>query len=639
MLPLARDELFVGRDEELRLLESSLLASSSHPRVAVHGPGGCGKSALALEFAYRALVGHPKTMVFWVNATSQESVDLAYRDIGVRLPIPGVTDDNADVRSLVKDALSSESLGAWLMIVENVDDPAVLSSTRSTVMSSVPDDYLPKNGKGTILITTRSRKVAEDLAPSQVIQLNSMSNPESRQLFTRRTLDQGPLDDRTTIDELLELLQHLPLAIVLAATFINNNGVTVRQYLSSLKRAGTKIALLGDSVKTASKYREMDETTTKTWWISFHHIRKQDPLAVEYLSYIACIDPVNIPQSLLPKMDSSAQQRRAIKTLARYMFITERRKSVHNGAGERIFDMHRLVHVASAWWLDRQNTLANWVTRAAIRLESLLSLGGHQAKETWIVYLSHASYVANSSESVEDATRAALYYRLGCCQFTLGQFSASENSHRQAVSLRDRTLGRDHPLTCQSLSQLGLSLNSQGKYMEAEAIFRQMLMRTEHVCEHPHTNATLCDLTLMSMGNLGLVLMHQHKYEEAEAMNRQALAEKEMMLGRHPSTLNSMDNLATVLHLQGKHDEAEALYRKALAWREPILGTEHPDTLMSLSNLSTSLQDQGKYEEAEAMSRRTIALQQAVIGPKHPCTLLTMSNLARLLHSQGKYEE
>jgi hypothetical protein len=57
-------------------------------------------------------------MVFWVPAISQESFKFAYREIGVRLGVPGITEDNADIRKLVKGALSSGSLSIMLTILE-----------------------------------------------------------------------------------------------------------------------------------------------------------------------------------------------------------------------------------------------------------------------------------------------------------------------------------------------------------------------------------------------------------------------------------------------------------------------------------------------------------------------------------------
>jgi hypothetical protein len=105
--------------------------------MTIYGLGGCGKSALALEFAYRALARYARRLVFWVPAISQESFELAYREIGIRLRIPGITDDNADIRKLVKETLSLGSFGDWLMIVDNADEPGVLlGTTNSDPMSA-----------------------------------------------------------------------------------------------------------------------------------------------------------------------------------------------------------------------------------------------------------------------------------------------------------------------------------------------------------------------------------------------------------------------------------------------------------------------------------------------------------------------
>ena len=81
--------------------------------------------------------------------------------------------------------------------------------------------------------------------------------------------------------------------------------------------------------------------------------------------------------------------------------------------------------------------------------------------------------------------------------------------------------------------------------------------------------------TLDSVNNLGLVLEEQGKYEEAEAMHRRALKAREKVLGlEHPSTLDSVNNLGLVLEDQGKHEEAEAMYRRALEGRGKVLRRE-----------------------------------------------------------------
>jgi len=55
LLHFPRNELFTGRESELRSLEQFLLLAQTHRRITVFGLGGCGKSALAIELAYRML--------------------------------------------------------------------------------------------------------------------------------------------------------------------------------------------------------------------------------------------------------------------------------------------------------------------------------------------------------------------------------------------------------------------------------------------------------------------------------------------------------------------------------------------------------------------------------------------------------
>jgi hypothetical protein len=281
---------------------------------------------------------------------SQESFKLAYREIGIRLRIPGIINDNEDTKQLVKEALSSNSVCDWLMIVDNANDPRVLMDGAGGNLGSARlHDYLPYSSRGKILFTTRSRKVAGDLTQSSVLALNDMSKTEAWQLLARRILNPALLDNGNAVEKLLELLTYLPLAIIQAAAFINNNDISVSGYISLFQKNGTKTELFSEHFEDTSRYQNMESTIAKTWLISVDQIRRQDPLAVKYLSFMACVNRINIPQSLLPPGDSPLQQAKAIGTLKAYAFITERQQALQEPESENFFDMHRLVHMASIW--------------------------------------------------------------------------------------------------------------------------------------------------------------------------------------------------------------------------------------------------------------------------------------------------
>ncbi|MAD82846.1 MAG: pilus assembly protein PilF, partial [Deltaproteobacteria bacterium] len=82
---------------------------------------------------------------------------------------------------------------------------------------------------------------------------------------------------------------------------------------------------------------------------------------------------------------------------------------------------------------------------------------------------------------------------------------------------------------------------------------RQTLVIKEEVLGKTHPD------TLATISNLAGVLDSQGKYADAKAINRQSLAIQEEVLGKtHPSTLTTMSNLAGVLYRQGKYADAEA---------------------------------------------------------------------------------
>ncbi|KAF2187411.1 kinesin light chain 1 [Zopfia rhizophila CBS 207.26] len=515
-LPFPRNELFVGRESQLQAIERTLFSSHTHRRTTIYGLGGCGKSALALEFAYRALATRARLLVFWVPAMSQESFDLAFREIGTRLCIPGVSDDGANVKQLVKETISQSD--DWLMIVDNADDPRILFESDSNAQSTRLIDYIPHSATGSVLFTTRSRKAATELSQTYILKLDDMGLTEARQLLARQLSRQALLADKVAVDELLKSLTGLPLAIVQATAFINKNDISISDYVSLWQHAGTKAELFSERFEDSSRYRGMDSTVAKTWHISFEQIQRQDPLAAEYLSFISCIDRINIPQSLLPLGTSQLQHIKALGTLTGYAFLTERQQTVPGANKERFFDMHRLVRMALSWWLEGHGRRKAWAGTAAARIEELVPYGGHERREIWMAYLPHALHVVELEDALDGATSAGLLERIGRCQESSGQYAPAESAHRQAWSLREVLFGREHPDTLTSVSNLGLVLERQGRYEEAEEMHRRALEGYEKVLGREHPN------TLTSGSNLGSVLGRQGRYEEAEEMHRRALA-------------------------------------------------------------------------------------------------------------------
>ena len=469
-----------------------LFKKDSCHKVAITGLGGVGKTQIALELAYRVKDGHPTFSVFWVPATTVENFEQAYLGIGRLLEIPGITDEKADVKVLVKQHLSQESTGKWLLVVDNADDIDVWFGNNSSKATSLTD-FLPKSSQGVVLFTTRNRKAAVKMAQSNVIEVSEMNEQTATELLKKSLIHPEVLDHKQATLTLFQQLAYLPLAIVQAAAYINENGIPVSEYLSLLDDTEEKvIEVLSEDFEDEGRYKESKNPVATTWLISFNQIRQSQALAADYLSFMSCMDSRNIPQSLLPPAPSKKAMVDAIGTLSAYSFITRR-------PADQSFDLHRLVHLATRNWLQEEGLLTLWTDTAVSQLAKVFPSHEHANRPVRTAYLPHARYVlASSAQSgkIEDATH--LRHKVGLSVFVEGKYSEAEELFVQVIETRKRVLGAEHPDTLTSMGNLALTYGNQGRWKEAEELEVQVMETSLRVlgAEHPDT--------LTSMGNLAL---------------------------------------------------------------------------------------------------------------------------------------
>ena len=585
-MPFERNPRFTGRESELSRLEKLLSHTGRTTKVAITGLGGVGKTQLAIELVHRAMEKHKDCSVFWIPAMDPGSLHQAYLAIAQKLSIPGWDKDGTDVKHLVQEYLNKSSAGEWLLVFDNADDvdmwmhkPAFEQDSGRLI------DYLPRSTQGNIVFTTRNRKIAVKLASQNVIEVPEMNEDAAKELFQKCLINPGLTDTDRSAEALLAQLTYLPLAIVQASAYINENKIPIADYISLLaEKDKSIIELLSEDFEDEGRYDNIKNPVATTWLISFEQISQRDTLAAEYLSFMSCVEPKDIPESLLPKGPSRKKEMDAIGTLNAYSFVTRR------PAGS-VLDLHRLVHLATRNWLSENGQIAEWASKAVTRLTEVFPNNEHENRTVWRAYLPHASSVLLSTDVDQNREdRIELLRKVGMCLLSDGRFNEAESHLVEVMEIREKMLGVEHPDT------------------------------------------------LTSVSNLALVLLYQGKYESAEEMNRRALEGGEKVLGvEHPDTLTSVSNLAAVLQYQGKYEAAEEMNRRALEGREKVLGVEHPDTLTSVNNLALVLRYQGKYEAAEEMNRRALEGYEKVLGVEHPSTLISVYCLAYLLHQRKQY--
>jgi len=92
-------------------------------------------------------------------------------------------------------------------------------------------------------------------------------------------------------------------------------------------------------------------------------------------------------------------------------------------------------------------------------------------------------------------------------------------------------------------------------------------------------------LAQISYNNLALLLHAQGKYDQAEPLYRRAVEIDEKVLGKdHPDVAIQCNNLARLLQDQGKYDQAEPLFLRAMEIFQSQLGSDHPNTVATREN-------------------------------------------------------
>jgi len=215
-----------------------------------------------------------------------------------------------------------------------------------------------------------------------------------------------------------------------------------------------------------------------------------------------------------------------------------------------------------------------------------------------------------------------------------GRYSEAEPLYKRALSIREKVLGSDHPDVALSLNSLAGLYRNQGRYSEAEPLYKRALSIVEKVLGSEHPDVA------NSLNNLAGLYRNQGRYSEAEELYKRALNIYEKVFGlNHQDVATSMNNLAVLFDNQGKYSEAESLYIQALNIYEKLLGPNHTDVATSLNNLALLYDKQGRYSEAEGLYKRSLNIYKELLGNEHPYLATSMNNLAGLYKNQGRYSE
>ncbi|MEV4416652.1 BTAD domain-containing putative transcriptional regulator [Catellatospora sp. NPDC049609] len=192
--------VLVGRDGELAALE----ASGAHLRN-IHGPGGVGKSALALRLAHRLAPGYPDGQLYLdLLGSSPRLTPLSPAEVLGRFlralgtPEPEVPSEQAEAAALFRSHLATRRM---IVVLDNAVDAAQVRP------------LLPGGG-GTLVLVT-SRRALSSLDGAFLLPLDVLRDADAALLLDRMVGARA--GDARSAAVLAKLCGGLPLALRIAA--------------------------------------------------------------------------------------------------------------------------------------------------------------------------------------------------------------------------------------------------------------------------------------------------------------------------------------------------------------------------------------------------------------------------------------
>ncbi|KAJ7192592.1 P-loop containing nucleoside triphosphate hydrolase protein, partial [Mycena pura] len=211
----ALPKIFHGRDSELEIILDLLLGDSA--RAAILGPGGMGKTTLAMAILHHPAIIEKYPLRHFISCESANTDSDLIRTVGVHFgiePTPHLS--KIIVRHLQK-------CGPCILVLDNLETPWEPLEFREQVEEFL--SLMADTATLALLITMRGAERPAKVKWSRPFlpALRPLSSLATRQIFID-IADEPDAGDARALDELLELSGSLPLAASLMANIASFEG-------------------------------------------------------------------------------------------------------------------------------------------------------------------------------------------------------------------------------------------------------------------------------------------------------------------------------------------------------------------------------------------------------------------------------
>lgn len=622
--------LFIGRNQELSEM-AELIAQPGIRLLSIVAPGGMGKTRLALAYAERALLdGVFVDGVYFVPLEGIEAVnESALADhISLAIVCASGLSLRAEASTLSQHLLAVLRQKRMLLILDNFEHVLAGAGFVSDLLQSAPFLH--------IVVTSRERL---NLYGEQVLTLKGLALPDveakddivvytdALQLFiqaarrVRHNFEPQP-EERPALIELCHFLAGMPLAIELAASWVESLAVT--EILAELRQ---DLDLLSTELRdVATRQRSVREVFVHAW----QRLPLEEQQALAALSVFrggftrAAAQQVAFDHTHLP-------------TTLRLLADMVQRSLLHYDRVKNRYEMHGLLRQFAREKLEQTSKgSTNVYQRHSTYFCEFL-----QVRETAFYSQQQQATLLETEADIENIRIAwqwaAANGEIACLGQALSAlfyfydvrswFREGERVFRETADSLPLPATHEERITLARLrARQGWFTFHLGQQQESLRLLEDSLFQLERLRAWADT--------IFNYNYLGAVLRHQGKYKQANVYLLKAL-ELARNFADHYQASISLNILGQTVSLQGDYGLARYYCQEGLRLKR-TLGDQRGQTY-SLTYLGRIAKALGDYEEAHQLFQESMTISEAVGDQRG--VALAFQNLGDVFLAQRRFQE
>lgn len=232
--------------------------------------------------------------------------------------------------------------------------------------------------------------------------------------------------------------------------------------------------------------------------------------------------------------------------------------------------------------------------------------------------------LAPDAPTLDVTTRARLLHGAGVLAWHQGDYREARLLYSESLALWRET--GDEAAMAETMVHLGWVARSQREHDEARELFTQ----SAGICGKLGTPACMA----AALSGLGMVAHDQDEFEQAASYHRESL-EIERDLGNQAAVSMSLNRLGLAAYAQADYAAARRFLEEALALRRSL--GDRPGVASSLHNLGLVAQEEGEYGQARALLEESLQIEQE-LGRKRDIAI-SLECLGEVALLQGGYAD